>query len=115
MGGKPSSPGLAAHGCQGEGCLPRSLGEGGHCAILSAMWHAYIIRSSVFPSQRYIGLTDDLAARLSKHNEGGLPHTSKYRPWRVDVVVSFSDRERASEFERYLKSGSGFAFAKKHF
>ncbi len=60
-------------------------------------------------------MTDDLDARISKHNEGGSPHTSKFRPWKLDVVVGFTDKHRSAAFERYLKTGSGFAFAKKHF
>jgi hypothetical protein len=31
------------------------------------------------------------------------------------VVVEFSDDAKADMFETYLKSGSGHAFAKRHF
>ena len=61
----------------------------------------------------YIGITSDLRARLAKHNAGEVPHTSKYRPWRIRTYVAFSDEALAIAFERYLKSGSGRAFAKK--
>jgi len=61
----------------------------------------------------YVGVTDDLRARLAKHNAGEVPHTSKYRPWRLRTYTAFDDERRAIEFERYLKSGSGRAFAKK--
>jgi len=53
----------------------------------------------------YIGITDDLRARLAKHNAGEVPHTSKYRPWRLKTYVAFSDEARAI--------ASGRAFAKK--
>jgi putative endonuclease len=43
----------------------------------------------------YLGLTDDLHARLAKHNAGEVPHTSKYRPWRIKTYVAFSNTERA--------------------
>jgi putative endonuclease len=33
----------------------------------------------------------------------------------LHVVIAFSDEARAIRFERYLKSGSGRAFAKRHF
>ena len=79
------------------------------------MWSVYIIRSLNHPDQRYIGLTNDLEARLAKHNSGGSPHTSKYRPWELDIVITFMDRDKPAAFERYLKTGSGFAFAKRHF
>ncbi|HEU0146979.1 MAG TPA: GIY-YIG nuclease family protein [Bradyrhizobium sp.] len=62
----------------------------------------------------YVGITDDVPARLIKHNAGEVPHTSKYRPWRIKTYIAFSDEKQAFAFERYLKSGSGRAFAKKH-
>jgi putative endonuclease len=63
----------------------------------------------------YVGVTDDLPARLTRHNAGEVPHTSKYRPWRVRTYVVFTDENLGFAFERYLKSGSGRAFAKKRF
>ncbi|WP_448028557.1 GIY-YIG nuclease family protein [Bradyrhizobium liaoningense] len=61
----------------------------------------------------YVGITDDLRARLAKHNAGEVPHTSKYRPWRLKTYIAFSNAKQAVAFERYLKSASGRAFAKK--
>jgi predicted GIY-YIG superfamily endonuclease len=61
----------------------------------------------------YVGITDDLRARLTKHNAGEVPHTSKYGPWRLKTYVAFSNEKQALAFERYLKSASGRAFAKK--
>ena len=61
----------------------------------------------------YTGLTDDLRARLQKHNAGGVPHSSKYRPWAIKTALAFRHREKAADFEKYLKSASGRAFAKK--
>jgi putative endonuclease len=61
----------------------------------------------------YAGLTDDVPTRLVKHNAGEVPHTSKYRPWRLKTYVAFSNEKQAILFEKYLKSGSGRAFAKK--
>jgi predicted GIY-YIG superfamily endonuclease len=58
-------------------------------------------------------LTDDLRKRLEKHNAGDVSHTAKFRPWRIQTAIAFTDRDRASQFERYLKTGSGRAFAKK--
>jgi predicted GIY-YIG superfamily endonuclease len=62
----------------------------------------------------YVGVTDDVPARLLKHNAGEVSHTSKYRPWRLKTYIAFSSEERAFAFEKYLKSGSGRAFTKKH-
>jgi predicted GIY-YIG superfamily endonuclease len=79
------------------------------------MKYVYLIQSLPVPDQRYIGITANLDERLRTHNAGGSPHTSKYRPWKVVLHLCFQDDQRAVEFERYLKSGSGHAFAKKRF
>ncbi len=79
------------------------------------MWFVYIIQSLSHPEQRYIGLTNDYIKRLKKHNEGGSSHTSRYRPWGLKIIIGFEDKAKAKTFERYLKTGSGFAFAKRHF
>ena len=77
--------------------------------------YVYILRSETHPEAHYTGCTRDLKARLRKHNEGGVPHTSKFRPWFIETAVSFRDPAKASAFEKYLKSGSGRAFATRHF
>lgn len=79
------------------------------------MWYVYIIRSVNYPTHRYIGITDDPDDRLARHNRGGFKYTSKYRPWRIDVVIGFADKQKAFALERYLKTGSGYAFANRHF
>ena len=79
------------------------------------MHHVYILRSLPDPTQFYTGITDDIQERLRHHNNGESTHTAKYRPWELVVCVSFIDRQKAQAFERHLKSGSGRAFAAKHF
>ena len=79
------------------------------------MRYVYLIQSLSNPKQRYVGLTKNLKRRLSAHNQGTSPHTSKYMPWCLAVSVCFANDDRAIAFERYLKSGSGRAFANKHF
>ena len=76
-------------------------------------YYVYILQSKVAPESFYVGFTEDLSARLKTHNSGQVFHTAKFHPWRVKTAVAFTDRQRAIEFERYLKSGSGRAFAKK--
>lgn len=73
----------------------------------------YLIRSIPYPNQRYVGLTSDLHGRLRKHNQGGSPHTAKFRPWELVTFIAFSCPGSAAAFETYLKSGSGRAFANK--
>jgi putative endonuclease len=75
----------------------------------------YILRSLSDPSRPYVGLTHDVPARLADHNAGRCPHTARYRPWELHVTIELPDEQRAVDFERYLKSGSGRAFAKRHF
>ena len=79
------------------------------------MFYTYIIRSINNPDQRYIGSTSDLRKRLAKHNEGGVPHTAPFKPWKLEVYIAFETKEKAAAFEAYLKTGSGHAFAKCHF
>jgi putative endonuclease len=76
--------------------------------------YVYLIRSQSVPNQRYVGVTSNLRERLRAHNAGASLHTSKYVPWELVTYVGFQDHERAIQFERYLKSGSGHAFANRH-
>ena len=76
------------------------------------MRYVYILQSLADTEHFYTGITDDLKARLSKHNSGAVTHTAKYRPWRIKSYVAFTDQDRAAAFEQYLKSGSGRAFAR---
>jgi predicted GIY-YIG superfamily endonuclease len=75
----------------------------------------YVIVSTTDPSRHYVGLTTDVATRLSVHNSGGSRHTAQYRPWRLIVSLEFATQLSASAFEKYLKTGSGRASAKRHF
>jgi putative endonuclease len=75
--------------------------------------YVYIIQSEAEPDQYYSGLCADVAARLAEHNSGKSPHTSKYKPWRIVFHCWFDKPHNAANFERYLKSGPGRAFASK--
>ena len=72
-----------------------------------------MIKSILHPEQRYIGLTSDIKERLKAHNEGRSAHTSKYKPWKLITCIAFSRESKALAFEKYLKTGSGKAFANK--
>ena len=75
----------------------------------------YILKTVSDPAQYYTGLTSHVPARLIAHNAGHCPHTARHGPWKLHVSIQLPDEERALAFERYLKSGSGRAFAKRHF
>ena len=79
------------------------------------MHYVYILQSASNPSEYYTGLTSNLKNRLQTHNNGEVPHTSKFTPWRLLSYFAFDSREKAAAFEKYLKSGAGREFAKRFF
>ncbi len=78
-----------------------------------SFFYVYILQSESDPESYYVGITEDLKARLSKHNAGEVSHTSKLLPWRIKTAIAFTNEPQACNFERYLKTASGRAFAKK--
>ena len=60
-------------------------------------------------------MTANVDERLKAHNAGMSPHTAKHRPWRLVASIWFADKQKALDFESYLKSGSGRSFAGRHF
>ena len=109
---------FASYGSASHGPAYRSEASEG-CRVVAhlgedrpVMKYVYILET-LDSEHFYIGVTDDVPARLAKHNAGEVAHTSKYRPWRLKTFVAFSDEKQAFAFEKYLKSGSGRAFAKK--
>ncbi len=79
------------------------------------MLFVYLLQSEAEVSRHYVGMSNDPQRRLEEHNAGQSIHTNKHRPWKIIVTVGFADPAKARTFEQYLKSGSGRAFAKKHF
>lgn len=77
------------------------------------MIYVYMLESISHPDRFYVGATENLKNRLNRHNGGDVSHTSKYVPWKLKTYIALSDRERAFALEKYLKSASGRAFAKK--
>ncbi len=78
------------------------------------MHFVYILKSQIDPTKHYVGLTDGIDHRLKEHNQGRSIYTNKYRPWNLVSYVAFSVKDRAEQFEKYLKRGSGHAFLKKY-
>lgn len=78
------------------------------------MYYVYIIQSEKDGSH-YVGSTDDLKRRLQEHNRGNVRYTSSKTPYELVWYCAFRKRKKAFDFEKYLKQGSGFAFAKKRF
>lgn len=79
----------------------------------ASFYYVYILRSIHYPSQSYVGYTSNLKTRLYEHNSGFTTHTRKFRPWKIETAIAFSNKYSALAFEHYLKSHSGKAFASK--
>ena len=78
------------------------------------MFYTYILRSRSRPREIFSGSTEDLRTRLTEHNSGKSAYTRKFTPWELVFYAAFPQRSQAEIFEKYLKSGSGRAFAYKH-
>ncbi len=76
-------------------------------------FYVYILETDTATKHYYTGFTENLESRLTAHNEGRVPHTSKFRPWHIKTAIAFTDKKTALDFETYLKSASGRAFSKK--
>ena len=80
------------------------------------MYSVYLLRSVLHPNMTYVGFTKkDARARLHEHNRKLTSTTAPHIPWQIEVVISFVDKRKAEKFEKYLKGGSGYVFAKRHF
>jgi len=77
--------------------------------------YVYILVSLENETIHYTGITRRLEKRLLEHNRGICPHTSQHRPWRIETAIVFKSKNKARLFEKYLKSGSGREFARRHF
>jgi len=82
---------------------------------LTVFYYVYILTDEKTETHFYVGSTENLQSRLAKHNKGDVPHTSKFRPWRIKNAFAFDNKEKAYAFEVYLKTHSGRDFAKRHF
>lgn len=79
------------------------------------MHFVYSIKSELNSERYYVGITTDPHRRLEEHNARKSIHTNKFKPWKLEVYIAFSHKEKAEKFETYLKTGSGRAFCERHF
>ncbi|MBP7709848.1 MAG: GIY-YIG nuclease family protein [Rickettsiales bacterium] len=79
------------------------------------MHYTYILQSQKDLNHFYVGSTSDLKRRLTEHNSGKSIHTNKLLPWKIKNYIAFEGQEKAEKFEKFLKSGNGRIFSKKHF
>jgi predicted GIY-YIG superfamily endonuclease len=85
------------------------------CVVGQPKRFVYLLRSLRRPDRPYTGITSNVAARLNDHNSGLCRFTAADRPWQLRVAIEFVEEAPAVAFEKYLKTGSGRAFSKRHF
>ena len=77
------------------------------------MWYVYFLELS--NRDIYVGSTSDLRRRFKSHQQGHVISTRRHLPVVLRAYVAVVDEDTARSLERYFKSGSGKAFAKKRF
>ena len=75
------------------------------------MWTVYILKCS--DGKFYTGCTSDLDDRLKRHHAGEIPATRNRLPVNLVTYIVFSEKQKAYDFEKYLKTGSGGAVMNK--
>jgi putative endonuclease len=76
------------------------------------MWYVYIMQCA--EGSIYVGCTNNIDRRISDHNSHKVHYTKDKTPVRVKTYIVFTDKFKAFEFEKYLKTGSGIAFRNRH-
>lgn len=77
------------------------------------MYFVYILKSKKDGSL-YKGSTENLKQRIDDHNNGSAIYSSTKKPYKLVWYCAFPTKTQALQFEKYLKHGSGHAFAKRH-
>ena len=80
---------------------------------MNQTFFVYILHSLRKSDRYYVGYTTDLEQRFEDHNSGKSAHTKSWIPWEIVTYVAFTSKDKAQQFEKYLKSGSGHAFFRK--
>lgn len=75
-------------------------------------YYVYIIKS-LATGDLYTGYTGDINRRLKEHNSNMSTYTKGKGPWDLIWFAAFDTKAKAESFEKYLKHGSGHAFARK--
>lgn len=78
------------------------------------MYYTYILQSKTHHTF-YIGSSTDIKKRLQQHNQHSVQSTKSHAPYRLVWYCAFKQKTNALHFEKYLKTGSGMAFARKRF
>jgi len=76
------------------------------------MYYVYILFCN--DGKPYTGCTSNLLERMGRHKKGQVPATRERLSVKLASYIAFGDKYKAFDFEKYLKSGSGRAFVKRH-
>jgi predicted GIY-YIG superfamily endonuclease len=90
----------------------KSLGLQTNKSIKNRYFYVYILNCN--NGHTYTGYTQNLKERLQRHHKGYVPATKHLRPLQLITTIAFTDKYKAIAFEKYLKTGSGRAFMKRH-
>jgi predicted GIY-YIG superfamily endonuclease len=89
-----------------------NAGFGGQCPPETQFWYVYILKCKY--DKLNTGCTNNLQERIKRHNAGMVDATKRILPVNLVTYIAFTNKYQAYNFERYLKKGSGRAFAKRH-
>jgi len=76
------------------------------------MWFVYILEC--YDGSLYVGCTNDIDRRIKEHNSHKIHFSKDKTPVSLITYFAFTDKFKALEFEKYLKTGSGIAFRNRH-
>ena len=76
------------------------------------MWSVYALQS-LKDGKLYIGISENITARLEMHNSGMTTSTKSRRPFIVIYEEKCDSRASARKKEKFFKSGCGREFIKK--
>jgi predicted GIY-YIG superfamily endonuclease len=77
------------------------------------MWYVYFLQLN--SGNIYVGSTNDLRRRFESHQKGQVAATKSHLPASLKSYIAIQSEKNARDLEKYFKSGSGKAFAKKRF
>ncbi|MBI4174998.1 GIY-YIG nuclease family protein [Candidatus Berkelbacteria bacterium] len=76
------------------------------------MHYVYILELE--NGQYYTGYSTDLKTRITRHRQGSTTTTARVKPRDLVFYAAFESKQKARDFEQYLKTKSGWAFRNKH-
>ena len=77
-------------------------------------FNMYYVYSLKCKNGFYTGCCENINERLKRYENGHAPATADRLPMGLEFYFAILNKYKAFEFKKYLKSGSGRAFIKKH-